>query len=419
MSYESFSAPEVFLTGPDEWDQWDLLFKGKAKRANLWALIDPNDEDPPTELQEPTEPESEESRNIYNLRSGSINASSGSTATLSSEKSVAQAYTIYGHKVAAYERQRKAIDTLCNWVGRTVSPTLLNIACRDDASLRDWYAKLTEYAGMDAGERSSRARERYLRAVQPLTKPPKSLDAWLKAWEQAVAEGQRYNVAEALNHRSVFDDFTKAIYSIYPSWISSYILLKKDQATGKTLTYRIIAHDVRDTLMTKLPLKALGRSTVKGSFVTSAGHLEERLEHPDPQQPGIPGGSFGPSYGNWQQLVIDETSAEATVEEDAPRRGNSKSRGAPRGHGRGGGRVNKRPRPNTTGGSAKCGGCGIPGHEISECYYIHPKMAHASFVANPDILEKIYLRMEEDKEFSRLVTESRAKRRRIDAGPSS
>jgi len=46
----------VILNGPDDWDNWDKLFKSKAVSYSLWEHINPKSATPKSFLREPEPP---------------------------------------------------------------------------------------------------------------------------------------------------------------------------------------------------------------------------------------------------------------------------------------------------------------------------------------------------------------------------
>src|SRR5437762_759930 len=101
--------------------------------------------------------------------------------------------------------------------------------------------------------RQAQAREAYKKAVKPLANVPKDFPAWITAWEQAIAAGQKKIVAATLQSSDWFEDFTDAVSPVMESWVLAYSITKSEEIDDDTLSYRQVANDFRKAIRSKRP----------------------------------------------------------------------------------------------------------------------------------------------------------------------
>lgn len=74
------------------------------------------------------------------------------------------AHNFYLEEEKRYVAQVNSIDKIKAWIRKTVSPNYQRTCCRPTESIKDWYEKLREHAGVSEAE----TRERYKRATKPI-----------------------------------------------------------------------------------------------------------------------------------------------------------------------------------------------------------------------------------------------------------
>ena len=199
----------VFLTSPDDWEAWELQFQGQAVSKRLWDQILGTKEF----LIEPIAPELTSFQHPV-ATVGSQSGSNGepeaniplSFATLSEKKS--ESFSVRLHRLHRGRKERTC--------------------CRPTESIKDWYEKLKEHAGISEYEAETETREKYKRATKPIGKP-KDILSWTTAWEQAMAAAQEKGLSAAMNPIEWFDDFMMAVRPVMPNWAEPYRIMKKSE----------------------------------------------------------------------------------------------------------------------------------------------------------------------------------------------
>ena len=359
----------VFLTSPDDWEAWELQFQGQAGSKRLWDQILGTKEF----LIEPIAPELTSFQ--HPVATGSQSGSNGepeaniplSFATLSgkNQKAFQFAYTVYTEEEKRYVAQIASIDKVKEWIRKTVSPNYQRTCCRPIESIKDWYEKLKEHAGISEYEAETETREKYKRATKPISKP-KDIPSWTTAWEQAMAAAQEKGLSAAMNPIEWFDDFMMAVRPVMPNWAESYRIMKKSEVRNKSLTYRTLANDFREAarLLTNA-FTCSPTKVAKGSFgpvfADQDGEAERLLANaPNPTKVGNPTkvvlGSFGPAFAGQDQCAGMDTSKQGVETQGGSWKGR---------------RVGKRKQPEEKHSSGKtvCRGCSQR-HPYQKCYYL-------------------------------------------------
>ena len=89
------------------------------------------------------------------------------------------------------------------------------------------------------------ARDRYRKAVNPLTKALKSFESWITEWEVSMAEGRRLGVSDTLLAIHWGPDLAKALQQVMSIWATNFITLNKDKVNQNRLNFREVARDLR------------------------------------------------------------------------------------------------------------------------------------------------------------------------------
>lgn len=234
---------EIILRGPENWSEWNREFMSSAIAMELWDYIKEN---PKALLTEPVKPEP----NAYK-KPGALSAtaaSSSSTIDLTQEElqNFQIAWSIYTANYKAYERQRKQIQDLKSWVRCNIAQQYKSSSCAPDESLHQWYTKLKEHASMSKTRETQMVRDLYRAANEPLAKPPRNWNSWILTWEEAMSKAEEVGLSEAKDAAVWFDDFIQAIELVASSWALSYRMIKEAEIEKGTLTYRMVANDLRE-----------------------------------------------------------------------------------------------------------------------------------------------------------------------------
>lgn len=340
---------EIILKGPDDWPKWDSEFKAKAVAMDLWDYV--KEETPEALFTKPPMPDPE----TFKAARPPAQATRSQSATppvsvgldADESRNFQIAWNIYTRRANEYDAQRSSTKDLKDWVRRTIAQQYLDSSCDPTESLHQWYKKLKEHASAGKAADQKVTRDRYKDAVKPLNKPPKDWNVWISTWEEVMSLGIQKDLAEAKKGAVWFHDFLDAVRPIIPNWALTYRLNKGDKAEEGTLSYRTLANDFRK----EIPSGAKGgKSYAKGSF--------------------------GVTYGT-DQPEKKEDEAEETG--DASSSHAQKSRKA----------SNKRARKSTTASSQdKCPACELPGHKLSDCFYVFEEKAFEGFKPRKQIQKR-------------------------------
>lgn len=374
-SQSNSNANNVFLKGPEDWEDWDLKFQAQAVSKRLWDQIKHSK----PFLKDPKEPiiadyrlasqqASTQSTSTRRAASQSTAASQATPATAeevtfadlqSNEKADFNfAWTMYQAQKKDYNTQIEAIDKMRDWVTKTVDSKYYRVSCKPTESIKDWYDKLKESAGVSDLQSRNDARDAYKQAIKPLTRVPKDLPAWATAWEHAISAAKEKGVAAAQTPAEWFEDFITAVRPIMEHWAASYRLVKAKEVEEGSLTYRTLANDFRE---------------------------EVRLQTKASKPSRVAKGSFGPSFAGQEDQ-------RASV--DVPQAGDGdggQQAGSKRGR-----KPGKRKQPDDIlSGSKACRACQLF-HPLSRCYYAFPEKAPEGFRERKDRREAVELALKED-----------------------
>jgi len=86
---------------------------------------------------------------------------------------------------------------------------------------------------------------RYRAAIEPLKNPPKDIETWVTAWEQAIRQAHEKKLGMVTDPEDWFDDFLDALRPVKPRWVESYELLNREKVIAKSVTYRDVANALR------------------------------------------------------------------------------------------------------------------------------------------------------------------------------
>src|SRR6266480_610686 len=97
-------------------------------------------------------------------------------------------------------------------------------------------------AGTSTLQERDNARDRYNKAIRPLTKI-KDYEKWVTEWELAVNHGQKQGVGATLSPPDWIQDFFWAVRRLTPEWVNSYRIISREQVKVGTLTFREVANE--------------------------------------------------------------------------------------------------------------------------------------------------------------------------------
>jgi len=190
----------------------------------------------------------------------------------------------YLHDDRKCDKIAASVTALQSWVLATVSTDFQMSCCPENSTLDVWYRALELSGASYQRNRVADVRERYQRAVKPLTKAPRNFEAWVTEWESAVAEAKSVGVGETREAISWAPDLAKALGNIKPVWTENFTTNNRLAIESNTISYVQVAGDLRYNWKTNYQ----ARGTVsKGAFPTfGAGAQEdEQLEaQPEPSK---------------------------------------------------------------------------------------------------------------------------------------
>jgi len=104
----------------------------------------------------------------------------------------------------------------------------------------------------------------------------KDFDKWIDNWEQGINLAQK-KVAATLSPSDWFNDLMNTLAGILPNWSESYAIHKGDEVENETITFRVVANDLRKVV----DRKQKGTTKIaKGSFGPTFAEVEHTEEGP-------------------------------------------------------------------------------------------------------------------------------------------
>ena len=359
-------ARTVYLQSPDDWEDWDIQFRSMTKGLDLWESIDPESDDYEPLLDKPAKPKAADHHNNA-VRGQPVRIAD---LTPDGQKTYQLEWTVYQSLDKEYKSQKTSISNVKQWVSTTVSPEYFTGNCDPDESLRIWYELLKDHCSTDTVLDFDTARQNYRKAIVPLHKPPKDIIAWLRNWEQAMAQGITKEVPDALVTMSYFEDFLQAVQPLYQGWASAYRVSKRGDLAEGSLSYRVIANDFR---------KEVGS---QGSHAAK-----------------IARGSFGPSFGPEKDVAGLAHPAESSSSSVG------KAKGSTQGH--------KRVASEQAG---LCPVCDLR-HPLPACYYVFPEKAPEGFRVRDHVRKRADENLQKPEVASQVAkakeSAQRAKRKKV------
>jgi hypothetical protein len=398
------SNEECKLNSQRDWERWNRQFQSSAVAADLWDLIK-GQENP---IQKPIEPNINSFPRSTTAQTRSQSQANNQAAeespstvqqedpidfldlSANGQKAFTAATTIYENRLRAYNNQRLGIQKLIDLINRTVSPSYLQSCCKPLDKINTWYINLEKMAGTSTIQDYTHAKERYHKALRPLTKI-KDYEKWITEWELAIHNAKDKNVANAMRPVDWIEDLFSAVGQVLPEWVNAYRLVSEDKVEAGTLIFR----DTAKAMRTAATHQARAKSTriAKGAFGSSfAGEEAETLQQRDALEP-----------------------EKEEPAEKRKRRRRKSTKGAnepPAGRSQSTARRECSTPPDQENQSSppskrrKCQGCGGL-HSYRKCFYLFPTLAPEYWVPRAETTKMAKKALEEDEDFAEEIRKLR------------
>ncbi len=392
---------ECKLNTSADWEDWRRHFQSTARSFDLWDVVQRQE----APIRKPAEPNLASYPLTVPLaaqtRAQSQAANQGTEDTQSTvqqepqgpiefahltaagQKSFTAASSIYENKLKAYNIQRQGIQKLTDLVNRTVSRSYLRNCCDPNDNIDTWYANLKRTAGTSASQEFNNARDRYHKALRPLTKI-KDYEKWIIEWESALAYAQSKDVGEASSTLSWTKDLFSAVRQVLPEWVNSYRLFSREKVEAGTLNFRDTANDLR----------------------TAAIDLAQQTK---PTRIGR--GSFGPTFAGEEADPLQEDALDKDDEGTSRRKrrklkGESTTEKRPLAI-RGGRTSDSRDQSSSPPRRLQCRGCGGR-HYYSKCFYLLPHLAPKNWYPRPETVILAKKALDEDDDLAKEIKKLRS-----------
>lgn len=311
MSFTKDSATttnRISLANSTNWEMWHQDFKSKAVGYDMWNYVQgikelaPNPERPTcanyaikrtaatarttrtqsvTETQDTIEEISAEavSAERPTPQSSSVVSTKSPTfadLTVEGQKAYQAAWSFYQDDMKIHREQQDFLRKLKDWVTDTISPHYRRLCCEPTDPLPKWYKNLKEAVGVTSYMEKKEATRLYQEAIRS-PKSLKDFDKWIDNWEQGMNLAQKKKVAATLSPSDWFNDLMNTLVGILPNWSESYAIHKGDEVENETITFRVVANDLRKVV----DRKQKGTTKIaKGSFGPTFAEVEHTEEGP-------------------------------------------------------------------------------------------------------------------------------------------
>ena len=398
------SSRNVRLEETKDWSAWDREFRSRAINMDIWEKINPDKPatDRPAFLTEPVKPDPRryEKRLISSRQppANSTRSASSTSGTLDEEpdpngepkdasEMTARGRTsyqldrsIYTEDMRFFEKEKKAIKELKDWIGETVKLHLLETACQPEDSLETWYTGLRTQVGATRTQIYTLARTKYQTAIKLLLRPPRDMMSWLSDWEEAVSQAIAAKLPSIQHSQDWWLDFNDAINKVgYDAWCQAYQINNRAKIEDNDITFRQVSNDFAAELRRT-------SHTTSGSKRTI--------------QKGAHAASF---KGNQADKTTELTTS------SPPSSGPSPKPTKPQ----------RRKRKNTEGTVSGCKACGLTGHTLDKCYYTFPDKAFDKWKPRPTIAQKVEDNLKNDEELRKEVQRLKKKAKKVQFADSS
>jgi len=218
MTTTSESKVNLILNQPSNWTQWFFIIKDTATTNEVWQYIDPSTKDERLKLAQPSRPTPRD-----------ILPTATSIAKLDPSQLTAynQLYAEYKDDLRIYEKQKRAINDISNYIVRTTSVAYLLLI--DD--LNTVHERLKALKTALAPTTSGRKRDvlNQYTALKVYNKK-QSINKWLNNWRNVYKLAEQLKLPDVQGFRPHYD-FVQAIKSISSSFagVLEVDLIRKEQ----------------------------------------------------------------------------------------------------------------------------------------------------------------------------------------------
>uniref|UniRef100_A0A0D2YFH0 Uncharacterized protein n=1 Tax=Fusarium oxysporum (strain Fo5176) TaxID=660025 RepID=A0A0D2YFH0_FUSOF len=171
-----------------------------------------------------------------------------SDLTEQGQKTFQQDLDFYQLEERIFKDEKQALDTLKDWVLRTVSPSFIWTCCQPHESIYEWHHYLRARCGRSEADEARDARNRYLTLLKTVPKTTSQAIQWLDKWEEALPKGQQRKVPETLYCSSWAYDFFNFSSNTLPAWTAAYEISQQSLIQDEALIYRDLASAFRNKL---------------------------------------------------------------------------------------------------------------------------------------------------------------------------
>lgn len=158
-----------------------------------------------------------------------------------------QAQREYEHQVKEYNAHLLRKGSVKTWFLSAVSETYQR-TCFQNGDLDIWYWRLRETAEAEIANAAQRASANYDdicgSGLDQKYVNQKFL-TWIQQWEDAMALGERYEVPQVQHATYWTNHLFKGVAMTFPNWATSYRISKQDAINDNSISYRVVAADLR------------------------------------------------------------------------------------------------------------------------------------------------------------------------------
>lgn len=158
-----------------------------------------------------------------------------------------QAQREYEYQVKEYNAHLLRKGSVKTWLLSAVSETYQR-TCFQNGDLDIWYWRLRETAEAEIANASQRASANYddiCGSGLDQKYVNQKFPTWIQQWEDAMALGERYEIPQVQHATYWTNHLFKGVAITLPNWATSYRISKQDAINNNSLSYRVVAADLR------------------------------------------------------------------------------------------------------------------------------------------------------------------------------
>ena len=289
------------LATSEDWEAWNHDFQSKAVAYRLWDYINPDADEAPlitqpsypkyTDLRRATAPQttgtSTTTSTSTEMATPTTVPSTGDMAqaqqvegtvtafvdlTPDEQRSYQSLVTEYSIRSRHFDTQQANLQELRTWMRDTVAVRYRVNYLKPTDSLRQCYSKLRDRLKPTGFMAETIAKDEYLKAVKPLTRPPRSFRNWLENWVMAVEKAKTHDIQMATKPSMWYPDFINAIHQVKESWATGHETANKRRILAEEMTFDQVANDFENEIRRE-EIRNKGKAT-KGSFGPTFGEQD-------------------------------------------------------------------------------------------------------------------------------------------------